>query len=154
VLVRPAAQGDCELVSVLFAAYFDEIALPEDLRDDRATVTAYLEPPSAVFLAFDRGVPVGIVAFRPLEPPPGGAETSACEAKRLYVRPGYRGRGVAEMLLDAFERHAHEQGFGEIYLDTRADMSAALALYVRRGYEPCARYNDNPVAAHFLRRRL
>lgn len=44
--------------------------------------------------------------------------------------------------------------FTAIYLDTRADMQAALRFYARRGYEACERYNDNPVAAHFMRRRL
>jgi hypothetical protein len=33
-------------------------------------------------------------------------------------------------------------------------MLAAHALYRRRGYAPCERYNDNPEVAHFMHRAL
>jgi hypothetical protein len=41
-----------------------------------------------------------------------------------------------------------------IYLDTGADFAAAQSLYQARGYEPCERYNDNPQATCFFRKRL
>ena len=41
-----------------------------------------------------------------------------------------------------------------VYLDTNDAFAASVALYRARGYEPCARYNDNPQATLFFRKRL
>ena len=41
-----------------------------------------------------------------------------------------------------------------VYLDTKDDLVGAIKLYDRLGYERCARYNDNPQATIFMRKRL
>lgn len=41
-----------------------------------------------------------------------------------------------------------------LFLDTGADFTAAQSLYRERGYEACERYNDNPQAVFFYRKRL
>jgi len=153
-IVRRANHSDRTVIAGLFDEYFDEIALPLELRDGAGTVAAYLDAPRAVFVAYDGALPAGAIALRPLEPQPSGALGPSCEVKRLYVRPSSRRRGVAAALLDALESYARSAGFREAYLDTRADMTAALAFYLQRGYASCERYNDNPVAAHFLRLAL
>jgi ribosomal protein S18 acetylase RimI-like enzyme len=78
----------------------------------------------------------------------------AAECKRLYVRPAARGRHVATLLLDALEEHARNLKNQWIYLDTYNDLKPAIALYEQRGYERCDRYNDNPQATLFMRKRL
>ncbi len=111
---------------------------------------AYLAGPGAFWLATVDDEIAGCIALRPL--PSIGAH--ATEVKRLYVRPTYRGEGIADALLDALEAHACESGTTAIYLDTMAAMHAAIRLYDRRGYERIERYNDNPDAAIFMRRLL
>jgi ribosomal protein S18 acetylase RimI-like enzyme len=76
------------------------------------------------------------------------------ECKRLYVKPWARGRGIADKLLDAQEIHARKQGLEWIFLDSYDDLKAAIALYERRGYERCERYNDNPQATVFMRKKI
>jgi ribosomal protein S18 acetylase RimI-like enzyme len=76
------------------------------------------------------------------------------ECKRLYVKPWARGRGIADKLLDAQEMHAHKEGLEWIYLDSYDDLKTAIALYERRGYERCERYNDNPQATVFMRKKI
>ena len=147
--VRRANEADLAAATDLFAEYFAAIELPAELRDDAETIAEYLDDPRALFLAYDGGALAGTIALRPLD-----GRDAACEIKRLYVKPKHRRRGLAEALLDALENYARERGFRTAYLDTRPDMEAALAFYLRRGYERCEPYNDNPVAAHFLRRRL
>ncbi len=44
--------------------------------------------------------------------------------------------------------------YARIYLDTASQMVAAARLYERNGYERCGRYNDNPQAAIFMRKKL
>ncbi len=91
----------------------------------------------------------GCIAMRPL--PQCG---SAAEIKRLYVRPAFRGTGVALALLSMLEAYAMDFGYDWLYLDSKDDLKAALRFYQRHGYEPCARYNANPQATVFLRKPL
>jgi len=149
VKVAQAGPGDFAPFAALVREYLASIDLPPELRDEDAQLRAYLQPPDAAWLAFVDDAPLGTIALRPL--PERG---NACEVKRLYVRPAGRGLGIAHHLLDALETYARAQGFAWAYLDTRADLTAAIAFYRRRGYEPCERYNDNPVASFFFRRAL
>jgi ribosomal protein S18 acetylase RimI-like enzyme len=114
---------------------------PEDIRKLVA------DPRSALWLAYVDDAVVGCVVLRPLP-----QIASAGECKRLYVRPEARGRGIADRLMDALEEHARALGFSAIYLDSYGDLRAAIALYRRRGYVDCERYNDNPQATVFLRK--
>jgi ribosomal protein S18 acetylase RimI-like enzyme len=79
---------------------------------------------------------------------------SAGEVKRLYVRPTFRERGIAERLLEALERFAASRDAEWLYLDTTDELQAAIAFYERHGYLRCDRYNDNPQATIFMRKRL
>ena len=98
----------------------------------------------------------GCVGLRRLPKPEElEAEHLKCaEIKRMYVREKFRGRGVAERLLAAAENFAREEGYARIYLDTASEMVAAARLYQRNGYERCGRYNENPQAAIFMRKKL
>jgi N-acetylglutamate synthase-like GNAT family acetyltransferase len=119
------------------------------VTDDAASFRAYLAGPGALWLAYDGDV-VGCVALRPLRT----AGPHAAEVKRLYVRPAYRGSGVAAALMDALEVGAQDNGYSELYLDTKDDLADAIRFYERRGYERVPRYNDNPQATIFMRRAL
>ena len=101
------------------------------------------------WIAYVGEVPAGCVVLRPLP-----TLWEAVECKRLYVRPAFRGRGLADRLLDAMELHAVSLGSRWIYLDSKDDLHEALRIYKKRGYEPCDRYNENPQATIFLRREL
>lgn len=107
------------------------------------------EPGSGMWLASLGDQVVGCVVLRQLPSVP-----FAAECKRLYVKPAARGKRIATMLLDAQEEYAREQGLDWIYLDTYDDLKAAIALYQQRGYVRCDRYNDNPQATLFMRKRL
>jgi ribosomal protein S18 acetylase RimI-like enzyme len=72
----------------------------------------------------------------------------------MYVRDKFRGRGIAQKLLTAAEGFACEAGDTWIYLDTTSQMVAAARLYERNGYERCERYNQNPQATIFMRKKL
>lgn len=104
---------------------------------------------SAMWLAYIGNKVIGCVVLRNLFSIP-----HAGECKRLYVRPSARGRSVATLLLDALEEHARSLRMEWIYLDTYDDLRPAIALYERRGYQRCERYNDNPQATLFMRKRL
>ena len=104
---------------------------------------------SGVWLAFSGPEAVGCVVLRRLDLIP-----NASECKRLYVKPSARGHHVATSLLDAQETYALQQGLKWVYLDTYDDLDVAIALYKDRGYQQCARYNDNPQATLFMRKQI
>jgi DNA-binding MarR family transcriptional regulator/GNAT superfamily N-acetyltransferase len=119
-------------------------------RDTPASVRKILgSPASGMWLAHIGDEVVGCVVLRKLESIP-----QAGECKRLYVRPSARGNRVSDKLMDALEASARDEGLEWIYLDTYDDLTAAIALYERRGYERCERYNDNPQATLFMRKQI
>lgn len=120
------------------------------VRDDQEELRQVIRTRgSGVWLAFGGNGPAGCVVLRGLDGRP-----YAGECKRLYVRPDSRGQGMAAALMDAVESYAVSEGLRWIYLDTYDDLKAAIKLYQSRGYSACPRYNDNPQATIFLRKRL
>ena len=79
-----------------------------------------------------------VVAYLQGRPVGGGAlkefGEDALEVKRMYTRPGYRGRGVAGQVLCALEQWAAGEGFGRCVLETGRRQPEAIALYERHGY--------------------
>lgn len=109
----------------------------------------YFAAGSGLWLAQCQHQLAGCIALRPL--PQCGV---AGEIKRLYVRPPFRGSGVALALLVALEQYAQAQGYEWLYLDSKDDLQAAIRFYTRHGYAPCPRYNANPQATVFMRKAL
>jgi GNAT superfamily N-acetyltransferase len=107
------------------------------------------EPASGMWMAYIDNKVVGCVILRKLASLP-----HAGECKRLYVRPEARGNRIADRLMDALEDFARTQGIHWIYLDTYDDLKPAIALYERRGYQRCDRYNENPQATLFMRKKI
>jgi GNAT superfamily N-acetyltransferase len=120
------------------------------VRDDPESFARdYFGDGSGIWLAYEDGLAIGCIALRPLGQFPG-----AGEIKRMYVKPEFRGQGIAERLLKALEEYAAEAGYRALYLDTKDDLTTAIRFYQAHGYEPCERYNDNPQATIFMRKGL
>lgn len=119
-------------------------------RDKPGSLKKILEEAgSGMWLAYREDEAVGCVVLRTLPSIP-----HAGECKRLYVKPSARGHHIADLLLNAQEEFARSQGIHWIYLDTHDGLKAAIALYERRGYRRCKRYNDNPQATLFMRKKI
>lgn len=120
------------------------------VRDKPGTLQKMIDAPaSGMWLAYLGNEVVGCVVLRKMTTIP-----HAGECKRLYVKPSARGNRIGDLLLDALEAFAREQGLGWIYLDSYDDLKSAIALYERRGYDRCERYNDNPQATVFMRKQF
>jgi GNAT superfamily N-acetyltransferase len=90
----------------------------------------------------------GAVGLRPLAP-------GICEMKRMYVRPAFRGLGLARTLAITLIDLARTRGYGAMRLDTvPAQMRAAERLYRELGFVDIPAYYDSPLDAVYLERDL
>ncbi|MGE5231119.1 MAG: GNAT family N-acetyltransferase [Deltaproteobacteria bacterium] len=142
-LIRKATgPHEIEVVRGLFAEYAAE--LPVDLgfqgfAEELATLPgAYAGPGGVLLLAWADDLPAGCAGVRPLEP-------GACELKRLYVRPAFRGRGLARRLAAAALAEARDRGYARVRLDTLPGMIEAQRLYRTLGFREIGPYRANPV---------
>ncbi len=103
----------------------------------------YARPRGLMLLAFADDEPAGCVALRPIDALAGDA-APVCEMKRMYVRPACRGLGLGHLLGRRLVDEARVIGYATMKLDSEPDFHAALAVYRRLGFTPCARYNDDP----------
>lgn len=146
--IRRATRDDLPQLIPLLERYYSEWEVVQ--RDAPERVVKYIDQPDpfGFAVAEENGLFAACVLLRPLP-----SRVSAAECKRLYVLPEYRGIGLASRLMDYVERLAASK-VDWIYLDTGANFTAAQSLYHARGYESCERYNDNPQATRFFRKRL
>lgn len=90
-------------------------------------------------LAVDHGTVIGTIALCNYGQQRG-------YLKRMYVSKAYRGRGVAQQLLDQLLTFAKTKNYQEIYLATVSEMVAANKLYEKHGFERIEKLpNDFPV---------
>ena len=99
----------------------------------------YAPPGGRLFLAQVGERLAGCVGLRPLQ------EASACEMKRHFERPDYRGTGLGRRLTGASIASASVIGYERMRLDTLPSMQAAIAMYEHLGFRDIAPYRDNPV---------
>ena len=90
----------------------------------------HLEAGRGTFLiARDGGRAVGCGAIRLIDP-------STAEAKRMYVEPDQRGRGVGAAVLAGLEAAARRLGARRVVLETGVLQEAAISLYQHAGFTP------------------
>jgi GNAT superfamily N-acetyltransferase len=92
-------------------------------------------PGGQMLVATLAGEQVGSVGLRRVS-----ADTA--ELKRMFVRPAYRGRGIARALLAACEQTARELGYTQLWLETGSLQPEAVALYLSAGYEPVSPFGQ------------
>jgi putative acetyltransferase len=99
---------------------------------------AYGPPEGRVLLARYQTEIAGCVALRKLG-------SGACEVKRLYVRPAFRGQRIGKKLAEAILEEAEKIGYSKVRLDTVVSMNAAIGLYKSLGFVRIEPYNSNPM---------
>jgi len=123
----PVAQ---DLVGRVQREYVERYGGPDAAEVDPAEFA----PPAGLFLVAEvAGEPVGCGAWRAVRP-------YVAEIKRLYVAPGHRRRGVAQLVLDALESSAARAGHRSVVLNTGNRQPEALAFYAQAGYAPIPGY--------------
>lgn len=151
-MVRIGPAEDLGPVRELWIEYWQSIGLSAEFqgfaRELESLPGAYAPPGGRLLLAWVDEQVAGTGALRPLE-------GRACEMKRVYVRPAYRGTGLGRQLLGRLLDEARAAGHAEVYCDTLESMDDAQRMYRRAGFENVGPYSPDPTpGAVYLRFRL
>lgn len=146
ILVERVADDDhtrLEEVRELFREYhawLGEVVCSARLAHEIAELPGpYASPGGALFLGRHnaKSEALGCVGVRP-------HSGSACEIKRLYVRPSARGTGAGSTLIRAAIEMARQLGYEEARVTTLPDsMPVAAAMYERLGFTETAPFLDH-----------
>jgi GNAT superfamily N-acetyltransferase len=153
VIIRLAeSPGDITAVRELWLEYWESIGLPMDFQgfgeERNGLPGVYGDAGGALLLAVNEDEPAGTIALRRLDGRSG-------EVKRLFLRPQYRGQGLAKRLLEAVIERAIAMQYEWLYADTLPNMKEALSLYKRLGFESAEAYSKTPTpGAIYLKLRL
>ena len=77
------------------------------------------------------------------------------EVKRMFVRPQFRGLGLARLMLDHLEQYTREHHIHLLRLETGIHQKDAIRLYERMGFQnipPFGEYVEDPLARFFEKR--
>jgi ribosomal protein S18 acetylase RimI-like enzyme len=77
------------------------------------------------------------------------------EIKRMYVRPQFRGLGLARQMLDHLSAYAQERGIFLLRLETGIHQKEAIALYEGMGFQripPFGEYREDPNSRFYEKR--
>ena len=148
-MIRVVEADTPELVAraaELFREYASSLSFSLDYQGFEEELAAlpgkYARPTGVLLLAMDGERTAGCAALREL-----GADERGriCEMKRLYVRPTYRGTGLGRELAGRVVEEGRRLGYAAMRLDTSGDMAAAIRVYTALGFQPIAKYNNDPL---------
>lgn len=94
----------------------------------------------AFFVAWVDGVALACGAWRRIDTE--AARPSTGEVKRMWSHPNARGMRLGAAILASVESAARDQGITELRLETGEHLEAAVALYRRFGFAPCAQWGE------------
>jgi carbonic anhydrase len=143
----------------LWTAYLEESAddlkrelgfeedIPAAVADTLGHLDQFAPPAGRLLVVVEEGVALGCGCLRAIVP-------GVAEIKRMYLRPAARGQGLGRQLLEALLDEARRTGYREARLDTDGLMPAAVGLYHKVGFVPCALYPESEIPAQFHDRWL
>jgi ribosomal protein S18 acetylase RimI-like enzyme len=144
-LERPDTEDARALISELEAEL--EPLYPSESRHGYA-VEKLIAQGVAFFVIRHDGTPAGCGGIQLF-----GSEYG--ELKRMYVRPQFRGLGLARAMVDRLTDHARKHGVGLLRLETGIHQRAAIGLYERlgfRGIPPFGEYKEDPLSRLYEKR--
>jgi putative acetyltransferase len=92
---------------------------------------AFTHPNSAYFILEVSGETAGGAGFYPT----AGLEQNTCELVKMYLSGKFRGLGLGQTLLTHVMQKAKEKGFEKMYIESMPELTHAISLYKKNGFE-------------------
>lgn len=134
--------GGVDIVKTLITEYIAELdedlqfqQLKEELEDP---LKKYGPPEGSLVLAYYDGEVAGCVAMQ-------WAGEQTCEMKRLFVRQGFREKGIGDRLIQQILIDGKDAGYTKMVLDTLERLQPAIRLYQKYGFINTSAYYENPL---------
>ena len=142
---RPDSKEAKQLITEL-EAHLDPL-YPKESRHG-FSIEKLLRESVAFFVIRQDGIAVGC----------GGVKlfgTEYGEIKRMYVRPEFRGMGLARLMLDHLAAYTRRHGVEVLRLETGIYQAEAIRLYEGWGFEripPFGEYQEDPLSIYYEKR--
>jgi ribosomal protein S18 acetylase RimI-like enzyme len=143
-IVQAQSETQIQQVRELFGEYVEWLGINlcfQNYDKELAELPGEYSPPTGRLLlaVANDDSPAGCAALRDLG-------NGACEMKRLFVRPTFRGQGLGWQLAELVLQEARGIGYERIRLDTLpGKMDQAIKMYRSLGFKDIAPYYHNPV---------
>lgn len=134
--IRKIKEADNRQIAHLIRSILEDMAVPKEgtAYQDTALDNMYrtYQKPKSVFYVIDlQGKIVGCGGIAPLEQYKG----NLCELQKMYVSMEFRGKGLAQEIIEVCLDAAMGFGFKGCYLETLPSMQVAQILYRKNGFE-------------------
>lgn len=125
---------DFILLSSMLDSYLNNLAGGEE---NRAEYIPYNQPDDieCVVLVYNGDSPIGCVGFKRYD-------NESAEVKRVFIKNGYRGKGISRRLMNFLEDKAKEKGYRSLILETGEPLIEAMGLYSSIGYKVIPNYGQ------------
>ena len=138
--------------AMLLIAELEEYLTPQYPAESRHgfSVDKLIREKVAFFVMRHDDIPAGCGGVKLFGPSDG--EVSYGEVKRMYVRPHFRGLGLAKLMLQQLADHALSQGVTRLRLETGIYQTEAIGLYERWGFvqiPPFGEYKPDPLSLFY-----
>ena len=151
--IQPTSQVELESARELLREYEASLEISlcfQNFEKELVDLPGKYSPPSGrLLLAYVSNQLAGCIALRK-------HDSDTCEMKRLFLRPGFRGKGLGKALVVKIIDEAKSIGYKAMCLDTiPGKMDSAIALYEAMGFQDISPYYDNLAAnSRFMRKDL
>lgn len=151
-IIQATTPAQYETGAELFKEYADSLDFTlcfQSFDKELKILSQMYGPPTGTLLLVETaGQYIGAVGLRRIE------NDWTCEVKRMYIRPGYQGKGIGKALMEKVLETAGLLNYQVIKLDTLSKMPAAVGLYKSFGFVETQPYNYNPYAEVLYFERL
>jgi GNAT superfamily N-acetyltransferase len=112
------------------------------IASDMRKLEVFMPPDGFLLIAFDDGRAAGCACTRKI-----GEHTA--EMKRMYVRPGFRRRGIGGALVRQTIQEVQNRGYAVLRLDSARFMSDAHAVYRSFGFRDIPPYRESEIPEEY-----
>ena len=144
-LIRPFEPADAGAFAALNLRWIEQLFAveEEDRRQLERPQETILAKGGAILIAVADGEVVGTGALIPVSHPGDDARLWA-EIVKMATAPHAQNRGIGAAILDGLIDVAGAMGVDALWLETNDSLTAATALYERKGFRPLSQTENWP----------